>query len=37
MKALVVYYSMTGKRRLVAQAITEARDATLLRLDCVRS
>jgi flavodoxin len=29
MKSLVVYYSLTGKTRLVAQVIAEALNATL--------
>ena len=33
MKSLVVYYSMTGKTRLVAQAIAEALNATLLEIE----
>ena len=32
MKSLVVYYSMTGKTRLAAQAIAEAMDATLVEI-----
>jgi flavodoxin len=32
MKSLVVYYSLTGKTRLVAQAITEALSATLVEI-----
>jgi flavodoxin len=32
MKSLVVYYSMTGKTRLVAQAIAEALNATLVEI-----
>jgi len=32
MKALVVYYSLTGKTKLVAQAIAEALDAMLLEV-----
>ena len=32
MKSLVVYYSLTGKTRLVAQAITEALGATLVEI-----
>ena len=32
MKSLVVYYSLTGKTRLVAQAIAEALNATLLEI-----
>ena len=32
MKPLVVYYSLTGKTKLVAQVITEALDATLLEI-----
>ncbi len=32
MKSLVVYYSLTGKTRLVAQAIAEALSATLLEI-----
>jgi flavodoxin len=37
MKSLVVYYSLTGKTKLVAQVIAEALSATLPHLDCVRS
>ncbi len=33
MKSLVVYYSMTGKTRLVAQAIAEVLNATLLEIE----
>ena len=33
MKSLVVYYSLTGKTRLVAQAIAEALNATLLEIE----
>jgi len=33
MKALVVYYSLTGKTKLVAQAIAEALDARLLEIE----
>ena len=33
MKSLVVYYSMTGKTRLVARAITEALNATLMEIE----
>jgi flavodoxin len=32
MKSLVVYYSLTGKTRLVAQAIAEALNATLVEI-----
>ena len=32
MKSLVVYYSLTGKTKLVAQAIAEALNATLLEI-----
>jgi flavodoxin len=32
MKSLVVYYSLTGKTKLVAQAITEALNATLVEI-----
>jgi menaquinone-dependent protoporphyrinogen IX oxidase len=32
MKALVVYYSLTGKTRLVAQVMAEALNATLLEI-----
>ena len=32
MKTLVVYYSLTGKTRLVAQAIAEALNATLVEI-----
>jgi flavodoxin len=32
MESLVVYYSLTGKTRLVAQAITEALSATLVEI-----
>jgi flavodoxin len=32
MKSLVVYYSLTGKTRLVAQAIAEALNATLVEV-----
>lgn len=32
MKALVVYYSLTGKTKLVAQVITEALNATLVEI-----
>ncbi len=32
MKSLVVYYSLTGKTRLAAQAIAEALNATLLEI-----
>jgi flavodoxin len=32
MKALVVYYSLTGKTKLVSQVITEALNATLLEI-----
>jgi flavodoxin len=32
MKSLVVYYSLTGKTRLVAQTIAEALNATLLEI-----
>ena len=32
MKSLVVYYSLTGKTRLVAQAIAEAPDSTLVEI-----
>ena len=32
MKALVVYYSLTGKTKLVSQVIAEALDATLLEI-----
>ena len=33
MKSLVVYYSLTGKTRLVAQAIAEALNATLVEIE----
>ncbi|MCJ7669719.1 MAG: flavodoxin, partial [Dehalococcoidia bacterium] len=33
MKPLVVYYSLTGKTRLVAQVIAEALNATLLEIE----
>ena len=33
MKTLVVYYSLTGRTRLVAQAISEALKATLLEIE----
>jgi flavodoxin len=33
MRSLVVYYSMTGKTRLAAQAIAEAMDATLVEVE----
>ena len=33
MKSLVVYYSLTGKTRLVAQAISEALKATLVEIE----
>jgi len=33
MKSLVVYYSLTGKTRLVAEAIAEALNATLLEIE----
>jgi flavodoxin len=33
MKSLVVYYSFTGKTRLVAQAIAEVLNATLLEIE----
>jgi flavodoxin len=33
MKSLVVYYSMTGKTRLAAQAITEALNAALVEIE----
>jgi flavodoxin len=33
MKPLVVYYSLTGKTRLVAQAIAEALNATLVEIE----
>ena len=33
MKSLVVYYSLTGKTKLAAQAIAEALDATLLEIE----
>jgi flavodoxin len=33
MKSLVVYYSMTGKTRLTAQAIAEALNATLVEIE----
>jgi flavodoxin len=33
MKSLVVYYSLTGKTRLVAQAIAEIMGATLLEIE----
>jgi flavodoxin len=33
MKSLVVYYSLTGKTKLVAQAIAEALNATLVEID----
>jgi len=33
MKSLVVYYSLTGKTKLVAQAIAEALNATLLEIE----
>ena len=33
MKSLVVYYSMTGKTRLVAQVIAEALDAALVEIE----
>ena len=33
MKTLVVYYSLTGKTRLVAQAISEALKATLVEIE----
>ncbi|UCD22074.1 MAG: hypothetical protein JSW22_00060, partial [Chloroflexota bacterium] len=33
MKSLVVYYSMTGKTRLAAQAIAEALNATLVEIE----
>jgi flavodoxin len=32
MKSLGVYYSLTGKTRLAAQAIAEALNATLLEI-----
>ena len=32
MKSLVVYYSLTGKTKLVAQAIAEALNATLVEI-----
>lgn len=35
MKALVVYYSLTDKTRLVAQAIAEALNARIPHLDCL--
>ena len=37
MKPIVVYYSLTGKAKLVAQAIDEALNAKLLHLGCLRS
>jgi flavodoxin len=37
MKSLVVYYSLTGKTRLVAQAIAEALNATLVEIEEKRS
>ena len=37
MKALVVYYSLTGKTKLVARVVAEALNATLLHLDCLRN
>jgi flavodoxin len=33
MKSLVVYYSLTGKTKLVSQAIAEALNATLLEIE----
>ena len=33
MKSLVVYYSLTGKTRLVAEAIAEALNATLVQIE----
>ena len=33
MKSLVIYYSMTGKTRLAAQAIAEALSATLVEIE----
>jgi len=36
MKSLVVYYSLTGKTRLVAQAIAEALNATLVEIQETR-
>jgi len=33
MKSLVVYYSLTGKTKLVAQVIAEALDATLVEIE----
>jgi len=33
MKSLVVYYSLTGKTRLVAEAIAEALNATLVEIE----
>jgi flavodoxin len=33
MKSLVVYYSLTGKTRLVAQAVAESLDATLVEVE----
>jgi flavodoxin len=33
MKSLVVYYSLTGKTKLVAEAIAEALNATLLEIE----
>lgn len=33
MKSLVVYYSLTGKTRLVAQVITEVLNATLMEIE----
>jgi len=37
MKPLVVYYSLTGKRKLIFQVMTEAPNATLFHLDCSRN
>jgi len=37
MKPLVVYYSLTGKTKLVAQVIGKVLNATLLHLDCLRN
>jgi hypothetical protein len=34
MKALVVYYSLSGRRRLVAPSISEALNAAPPPLDC---
>jgi flavodoxin len=33
MKPLVVYYSLTGKTKLVAQVIAEALNATLVEIE----